>query len=381
VAFPSVGRCTTQDGLIALQNHDFATALRLLAEAGNGGDTRADVLLGQLLLNGQAGIQDPKQAAAWYGRGAKANPQGDPNVAIAQANLASLYVTGNGVPKDVNEGMRLYELSAINGFPDGAATLVGAYTRGGDIKIDNVQALKWAFVMTAQGDARGPAVVNQLRQRVTASEAAQAKAAAQKQFPNLTFAEPSSGAPIPLQMSVQQGMMKEPVSPSAGYTPQFDALHRQPTENNAAVIAQIKSQMKTLPPPYLYELARRVFPDDNQEGVTWFWLARMRATYDAERCTDQTAGQGIQQWNAITDNVVAFIKDHPEASRRGKRQALDREASLPPDNSPEWICVNGIQAAFAGMQGKKLENWLKPATEWPGIRQKIRDGYENAIHG
>jgi hypothetical protein len=371
-----MGSASTESAQLALSNGDFATAIPLFREAAGKGDTKAQVLLAQLLLNGKAGVQDPVEAVAWYKKAAVRNPQGDQYVAIAQYNLGALYWSGRGVAKDTDEALRQYNEAATNGFGESQGVLVGMYASGIGVPADIIQALKWALVLAANGDTKGASAVEILRKRATVDQFAQANAAAQKQFPGLKFAgiAPSGAA----QLVPERGVPREVVSPAAGYTPAFAALHQRPVSDNAAVIRQIKSHLKALPPPYLFELARRTFPDDNQEGVNWFWLARMRAGYDGSRCTDPTAGGGIQQWNLIADNVVDFIKNHPESSRLGKISALSRDAALPIDISPDWICGSGIQALSAA-HGKNPDNLLKPASQWPAIRQAIRDGFEQAV--
>lgn len=77
---------------------------------------------------------------------------------------------------------------------------------------------------------------------------------------------------------------------SAGFTPEFQELHAQPMSENRKIIPWLKEGVKKdLTSQYLFELARRVFPEDKEQAAVWFWLGYLRITYDAYRCTDRSA--------------------------------------------------------------------------------------------
>lgn len=100
----------------------------------------------------------------------------------------------------------------------------------------------------------------------------------------------------PGRLIVKDGLPTSLVPPSAGFTRHFEELHERPFSENVFVIPWLKDNIYDLPPPYLYELARRVFQTDPEEACVWFWLGSIRCRYDAYRCVDKTAGQGILYW-------------------------------------------------------------------------------------
>lgn len=369
---PRPAQASVDDALRALQQNDYATAMPLLREAADAGNPHAQALMGQILLNGRSGVTDPAQAAAWFQKVAAGTSR---FAAFAQYNLAALYWNGRGVPKDPAASLRLYEQSARNGFAEAQGLLVGAYYRG-DFGVKNlVQSLKWALVVEAGGDPRGKTVADSLRREAAPDQISAAVAEARALFPRMKIADAAAplGGAVPLRLEEQKGLPKEPVSPSAGFTKDFEALHRRPLTENAVLVPQLKANLATLPTPYIFELARRTFVDDKPEGVTLFWLARLRAIYDATRCTDGTAAQGILQWNAIVGDVLRYIGENPEVSRTSKLAAIQRESALPANTSPQWICVHGIKAVLAASRGQPMENWLKPEADWPEPRQSARD--------
>lgn len=363
----------TDSAIRALQFNDYATAMPLLREAAAAGDPYAQVLLAQLLLNGKSGVTDPEQAVGWYRKAAAQDPNKSKYVATAQANLASLFWTGRGVSKNTTEAIRLYRRAAANGFAEARGVLIGVYYRGDSIPKDNVQAFKWALIDLASGNARAKPTLDTISREMTPAQRSLALQQAQSEFPELQL--PSIDVLTPAlspRMEVQKGL---PTTPSAGFTKEYEALHREPLDNEL-VIRRLNTSLKSLSPPLIFELARRTFVRDKQEAMTLFWLARLRSFYDAIRCTDETAGQGIAGWDVVVEDIIRYGEQHPEAARPAKLSALERESSFPIDTSPEWICLNGVKALSAAAAGKQLENWLKPASEWPALHQLARNQME-----
>jgi TPR repeat protein len=200
---------STDTALAALGQGDNPTALKLFREAAGAGDTRAEEMLGQLLLNGKAGAQDPAEAANWFKKAADSGKTGDEYVATAQFNLAALYFSGRGLPKDADQALKYYTKSADNGFALAQKTLIAMYFQGTGTKADNVQALKWALVLGTGGDQAVVKAVAVLHQRMSADEFAKGKAAALKQFPQLKIEEVAAQA-MALSATLPQRLPEEP---------------------------------------------------------------------------------------------------------------------------------------------------------------------------
>ena len=99
-------------GIAAYKRGDFATAVRELVPAAEGGSALAQTILGAMAANGEGGVADPAAAAKWF---ALAAAQGS---ADAQHNLGYLYETGQGVPKDAATAVKWYRLAAEQGYRD-----------------------------------------------------------------------------------------------------------------------------------------------------------------------------------------------------------------------------------------------------------------------
>lgn len=131
-------------------------------------------------------------------------------------------------------------------------------------------------------------------------------------------------------------------------------------------------------PPVLYVLAAMLFEDAKQnEAMYWFYLAQLRARYDANRCADETARQAItilnngfgppineyafkhtDQLKITIANVVKFVQENEELY----------------DN--RWINLHGMDAMIGSLSSNKKKTELSfPKKDWPKIKKETVDGY------
>ncbi|MDA0662716.1 MAG: hypothetical protein O3B08_07765 [Proteobacteria bacterium] len=177
-------------------------------------------------------------------------------------------------------------------------------------------------------------------------------------------------------VTVQKGGPGPLVSPSAGYTNDLEALHNRPLADNPQIVPALKADIRTKTPPYIYELARRTCETDQQESVIWLLTGYFRANYDAAKCTDTTARQGVVQLFALAPKVGkavhAISAENREKYKRLWAAAFDLEATFPEDSDPRWICVYGMKAVMAALEKKEIRDWAKPKTEWGNIRAVVK---------
>ncbi len=94
---------------------DPKAAMIKMERAADAGLVTAQADLGDMLLNGEP--RDVAAALPWLARAAAA---GHP---FAACQLAKLYETGDGVPKDLETARKLYQLAADAGLEDAAKAL------------------------------------------------------------------------------------------------------------------------------------------------------------------------------------------------------------------------------------------------------------------
>jgi hypothetical protein len=149
-----------------------------------------------------------------------------------------------------------------------------------------------------------------------------------------------------------------------------------PGNQNTSIIPWLSANAHKLLPSFAYELSRRLWDEGRKdEAFEWFAVGGARARYDAFRCVDRTAAQGVMYLpQQLAQNVVSGIPANREIYGKAGLRALARtDLFATPEVSPFWICAHGMAAITAGMEKRTLETaaWLKPESEWAGIRESV----------
>ena len=127
---------------------DAAGAVNYYRRAADAGNLRALVRLGDLHRKGMAGLEpDAPQAAAYYEEAARAGDNG------ARRSLASMLLTGQGVPADPDRAVTLLEIAFITGENWAAIELAIAYRNGQGVVVDAEKAVSLLEPLVAQGNA------------------------------------------------------------------------------------------------------------------------------------------------------------------------------------------------------------------------------------
>ncbi|MDD9903249.1 MAG: tetratricopeptide repeat protein [Rhodospirillaceae bacterium] len=242
---------------------------------------------------------------------------------------------------DYPTALKNFREAAAQGHPKAQFELGLMYEQGDGVKRDFAEAAKWYRKALANGHelaARALRRVTPFGVAENSQNAATAPVSRRKtEVPDGT-------------LTVQRGgLTSEPVSPSAGYSKKFEALHLRPLSESPLILPDLKAKIKDLPPPYLYELARRTFDIDKREAFVWFLTGYLRAAYDASKCTDRTAGQGILQLPNLAPRVSRALFADKAYAKKIMKEALERERAFPEDSNPSWICFHGMKAMVAAM--------------------------------
>jgi hypothetical protein len=168
----------------ALDRRNYNSALDLARPLAEGGDARAQSLVGQLYYRGRGVKQDDYQAANWFRRAAE---QGEP---AAQLYLGNLYAEGQGVPQDSHEAAVWYRRSADQGFAQAQYNLGLWYANGEGGEQNNIAAHMWFNLAAARFPStdtrnRDLAVRNRdvIAGRMTAAQLAEAQKLAREWQP------------------------------------------------------------------------------------------------------------------------------------------------------------------------------------------------------
>ncbi|HTT98217.1 MAG TPA: hypothetical protein VMF58_09220 [Rhizomicrobium sp.] len=112
-------------------------ALDRLTALANGGNAKAETIIGLKYLNGDGTAVNEAQAAKWLERAAES---GEP---VAQYRLGYLYERGKGVPADAAKATHWYQAAAMQGNRKAMHNLAVAYAEGTGTKKDPAEAARW----------------------------------------------------------------------------------------------------------------------------------------------------------------------------------------------------------------------------------------------
>lgn len=407
---------------------DYAIALKNFREAAAQGHAKAQFELGLMYEQGDGVPKDPNESAKWYRKalaqghelarkalarveerpggsykdGVAAYERGDFKKAFrlwqplaasgnirAQARLGLLFDLGRGVASDLIKAVNWYRKAAEQGFAPAQMGLALMFIEGRGVRSDKIEAYKWLSFAVAQKNSTAITLRRNLEAGMDTVDIGNAKRLVRKLELQGTYylVEPDAGRdkaqsqtqqqaalnqPVMLKTEVQKGgLLRQPISPSAGYTKELEALHNRPMSENAQIVPDLEAKIRTLPPPYLYELARRTFDTDRRKSFVWFLTGYLRAAYDASKCTDKSAGQGVLQLPALAPRVAKALFADKKAINKIMAEALERENSFPENSDPRWICFHGMKAMMAAMEKRPFSNWAKPQSEWAALRAEL----------
>jgi TPR repeat protein len=163
-----------EDGQAAYDRRDYATALQLWRPLAVQGNAVAQANLGSMYINGEGVAQDYKEAVRWY-RLAAVKGQ-----ARAQYNVGWFYANGEGVEQDFKEAVKWYRLAAAQGHEKAQLNLGVMYQVGQGVAQDFVRAHMWFNIAAAQGNADAVRLGDTISAFMTARQIAEAQEVARK---------------------------------------------------------------------------------------------------------------------------------------------------------------------------------------------------------
>lgn len=160
------------------------------------------------------------------------------------------------------------------------------------------------------------------------------------------------------------------------------ALRAAPATQDAELIQSLTKDMDSLPPAYIYELARRTCASDPDRAIYLLYLAGMRVRYDALRCVDPTAQAGVTATlMSLPMPECKALSDKERITPALKALRASPQVMFASKESPWWICSHGMAAITAGLQKKSLQTseWQRPESEWAGFQKQLLDLVDRSI--
>ncbi len=132
-------------------------------------------------------------------------------------------------------------------------------------------------------------------------------------------------------------------------------------------------------PTVIYALSSVLFEQGlKDEAMYWFYIAQLRARYDANLCLDASARQAVTILNQEFGpeiNKYAF-KDIDKLKITVKK-VVDFVRGNKEDYDHRWISLHGMGAVKSGLEGDSDEKkaLIQPVNKWPEIKRKTVDDY------
>lgn len=155
------------DDLIVPQ--DLAMAFHWTAMAARQGDPRAIHNLACMYDSGNGVPREPAKAVKLYLEAVKRG------YAESAVNLGYAYLKGDGVTKDLAESVAWYRRAAGHGIAVAQASLGTAYWLGEGVPIDRIEGFKWWMIAALGGDQQSRDMLNSLAGLLTAEQFAEAR--------------------------------------------------------------------------------------------------------------------------------------------------------------------------------------------------------------
>jgi Sel1 repeat len=271
--------------------------------------------------------------------------------------LATLVLEGRGTAQDVPRAISLYERAMAAGMEGAASRLALLYLQGDYLPRDQARARAILDSAAAAGDPAAASMLTMMTAKVTAYQ--------------------MHPGPDGAELRVYGSLDTPPVPPAFGFTDDFRKLHYS-AYGDPQVVARLEREQASLPTPYLYELARRIAPASAGKARGYWMLARLRMIYDSTRCSDPASIEAVGAWDMIVmrDLNYTMAGIAPSDMKAAIEFALEREAAMPGDTRPWWVCYSGMATYSTALDKKPPPLALKPAAQWPKLRQEARERFK-----
>jgi TPR repeat protein len=153
LALPGAAGAGLTEALKALLAGDYATAGKEMRPLAEGGDARAQVLLGRMYRDARNPEHNPAEALAWFERAA------DAGSAEARYWVGVMQSAGEGTEKNPAQALESWRRSAEAGHGPALGALAVAYATGAGTEKDLTEAVRWARLGAQKNEMHSQAVL------------------------------------------------------------------------------------------------------------------------------------------------------------------------------------------------------------------------------
>lgn len=135
-------------------------------------------------------------------------------------------------------------------------------------------------------------------------------------------------------------------------------------------------------PPVLYSLSRELFRQGKKDEATyWFYIAQLRARYDANLCMDNSAKQAVSILNGeYGPDINKYAFQDMSKLEKIVTKVVDFVRTNEENYDHRWINLHGMDAVLSGLDKKAAKKELsEPKEKWAAIKKKTVDDYYNGF--
>lgn len=146
------------------------------------------------------------------------------------------------------------------------------------------------------------------------------------------------------------------------------------TDNAAkdSLVKAIESKPGDYAPPVFMGMAGRLFEQKQAEkAYFWFCFGRLRGRYDAARCADVSAREGIDVMAMKVNPELRkyILKMKPEEIVPFAKKVIKLDADTPCHYDHRWLNLHGM-GAFLNTKELSL-----PEAEWPALHKEVQQHF------
>ena len=135
-------------------------------------------------------------------------------------------------------------------------------------------------------------------------------------------------------------------------------------------------------PTVLYALSKELYDNNKKDEATyWYYLAQLRARYDANLCLDNSAKQAVSILNnEYGPNINKYAFQNIDFLEKTVKKVVDFAKNNDENYDHRWLNLHGMDAVLASMDEKAEKKELsKPKKEWKKIKQNTIEDYFNGF--
>ncbi len=162
----------------------------------------------------------------------------------------------------------------------------------------------------------------------------------------------------------------------------IELLQGQNEEAKKQIMDSIKQNPNYYNPTVFYEYSRQLFNAGlKYEASYWFYLAQLRARYDANLSADNSAkGEVSELNNEYGTPINQYAFGSIDSLKLTVKKVIDFVSANNENYDHRWINLYGMWAFQASLnKDEKTKELSRPKDQWPEIKTKTINDYYNGF--